>query len=166
MLDAILHSERESEGRGGKSNEFSSQLDCSAGGSRFWFIWPHLLAKECVGYDEGGRVRTTGWIERFIEVYHAAHSAATLPCCFSQLRYLPRAGQWCHHNLCIKWWPCCPARGIPWTAVCTITAIAVITRSSNHVSHTACQFSFLRFPFCQFEVSPNTYYYFLGITIC
>ena len=28
---------------------------------------------------EGGRVRTTGWIERFIEVYHAAHSAATLP---------------------------------------------------------------------------------------
>ena len=33
-----------------------------------------LLAEECVGYDE----RRCCSIERFIEVYHAAHSAATL----------------------------------------------------------------------------------------
>ena len=36
---------------------------------------PLMLASECVGYDE----RRTGQIERFIEVYHAAHSATSPP---------------------------------------------------------------------------------------
>ena len=75
-----MHSERESEGKGGKSNEFSSQSDCSAGGADFDSSGhPCWQRNAWVMMREGGRVRTTGWIERFIEVYHAAHSAATLP---------------------------------------------------------------------------------------
>ena len=73
---------------------------------------PPMLAQECVGYDEEGR----GQIERFIEVYHAAHSATSLPPCLP-VPLLPAievfaSGRSGHTRLsgavlrtvCIKWW--------------------------------------------------------------
>ena len=86
---------------------------------------------------------------------------------FSQLRYLPRASGvgWCHHQYNANTWASTntntilchngrPARGIPRTALYTISGIGFISRSSNHVSHCWLRSS-LRFPFSDFGVRGN-----------
>ena len=106
----------------------------------------------------------------FIEVDHAdPHSEPPAPpdsrnwgICLG-----PVSGvRWCHHQYNANTWASTntntilchngrPARGIPRTALYTISGIGFISRSSNHVSHCWLQ-SFLRFPFSDFGVRGNT----------
>ena len=119
---------------------------------------PPMLALECVGYDEEGR----GQIERFIEVYHAAHSATSPPCpcpCFPQLRYLPRAALVTPGSL-VQFYALCVSNGGESDAAQQdaqrgefleqhFAPSVPLPSSPGHLImfHTTRRFSFLRFPF-------------------
>ena len=129
---------------------------------------PRLASSECVGYDE----RWHRWIERFIEVYHAAHSA-TVPALLLPIEVFASG----HSSTlwCITWWwiwCCC---SIIWCGPVSNGAGAQrgafleqhfapsvpLPSSPGHLImfHATRRFSFLRFPFCQFEVYLNTSFF-------
>ena len=126
---------------------------------------PRLASSECVGYDE----RWHRWIERFIEVYHAAHSA-TVPALLLPIEVFASGRSstlWC-----ITWWWIWCWCSIIWCGPVSNGAGAQrgafleqhfapsvpLPSSPGHLImfHATRRFSFLRFPFCQFEVYLNT----------